>query len=158
MKMFILYSLIIFYNLISVQSALYNNPCITIVNSKKTNDLLIEDDPNWDDQVLYVNNVYYEEGYRAFLRPNESVEICSVYPQQFPGGSFGIMIAHKYEIIVRNIVLETNEPTEKMVIDDNTGALQLVDATFLTAKLFITDAQDPSESLKFLKWSSFKII
>ena len=90
------------------------------------------------------------------------------YPQRYLGGKFGITITYDFgikydasdctwrDITVRNIDLETHKPIEKMVADDFfKGALQLVDATFLTAKLFITDVitdgQDPSKSLKFLK-------
>ena len=99
----LLFALINNIILMNINALKFNNPCLTITNNRNEETVLVEYDPNWDDQVLLINNKEETDHFRQNLHPKESVEICSLYPKSSPGGSFGIIIAKKFQITVRNI-------------------------------------------------------
>ncbi len=154
MKVIFLLALTFLVNIAKIQSKYFNNPCLTIKNNKTKEKAVIEYDPNWDDQVLYLNGKTFTESLFERLAPGESIEICSIYEQGSPGGSFGIIVDKKYPITIRNIDLMTNKPLNKIIMDDDSHTLALSNITFLVANLFIKDADKgvpERRNLKFLK-------
>lgn len=134
-------------------SALFQNPCLTIKNGRSLEELKLEADPDWDDQILFVDNSTFTSVFRRVLLPGEAVTVCSVYERGSPGGSFGFYLDGRFQFTVQNINLSTNRPLERIEVDDNREEFPytMEDVGFLTARFVAHDWPSQGEKLRFLR-------